>query len=1161
MKLPKINHAKNRFMMFKCFIIVLFITFLIPISYSKNADDSNLLDNRKNQLKLNSPLTEGQYYITTASGKKQLVVVQRIQVIDKLNSSDEDTLTTARAQLEHDNFYIESQGILQPEGMESTGITLPAIQCQSLPTTTGDVQTRIVDSGEIPTDTKLESNAVQDQQNQKINEISTLPDLAVYQFSWKSATVTEGEAFWIKAQIYNAGTMTAGTSHARSYLSIDNDFDISDDHSLGRQTVGSLAYNYYEVHEWNFTFPDLAYGNYAVWVITVVDCDNEVIESNENNVWKANNNFSAQSPSGLPDLQAPTFAWKANNIKEGEDFWITARILNAGTATAPLSHARSYLSVDNDWDTSDDYPLQRQTVSSLLVNYYEDHTWNFSFPDIGTGTYSVWVITHVDCDNEITELDEKNVYKTTNSFSASDPIGLADLQIPYFSYKWTAVTEGDPFWIQLKVYNGGPGNAATSHVRAYLSTDNDWNVSNDYSLGKKTVSALTAGSFEIKQWDFNFPDLKSGDYTVWMVGVVDCDNEVTETDESNTWKSEGGFLAQSPTGTPDLQAPYFSWKSKTVSEGEAFWLKVQVNNAGTAQANSSHIRAYLSPGDDWKTSDDFDLGRKSVPALAVGKSTEIQWDFTFPDIGTGSYFVWMLALVDCDQEVTESDETNLWKCNSNFTAMDVGSQQPNIFVYPNELNIYKKTNGNLSESTDKLSTEIMNLDSDQNQYHSTGLVVPEEVIEYWKNAKPLNYYYGQTLPKSIDWSFRDSPVKDQQQCGGCWAFSSIGLIENIGNFKDLCEQVIIACTKEANKSSGCKGGWMAVAMEYINKNGVPPEDCYPFTSTNGVCNNQCTNPKYLVKIKKFDQMPGRWGEPAKLNDLKTVLQDGPITVGMRVPPDGSFNRYTGGIYHYRGAKFEMTGPSHAVLLVGYDDDQRCFKVKNSWGTRWGDGGYFYISYDDVTGYVKFGSYATGASDVYIEGDYSQDIITIENTGKSVLTVTNIKSDRSWLSANPGSISSIPAGQKQTVNVNVTNWSAVATPKQSWTITISSNDPDQANITVKGMAYHTTHAVGIETIITSDLPKQFKLHQNYPNPFNNKTLIRFDLSEASDISLKIYDLSGGEIRRLHSATLPAGTHELHWDGKDNNGNDVASGLYIYQLNAGNLSYSRKMLFSK
>jgi len=94
-----------------------------------------------------------------------------------------------------------------------------------------------------------------------------------------------------------------------------------------------------------------------------------------------------------------------------------------------------------------------------------------------------------------------------------------------------------------------------------------------------------------------------------------------------------------------------------------------------------------------------------------------------------------------------------------------------------------------------------------------------------------------------------------------------------------------------------------------------------------------------------------------------------------------------------------------------------------------------------------------------------------------------------------------------------------------------------------------------------LPSRFELHQNYPNPFNPSANIRFDLPEKSFVVLKVYDIFGRELRALANEQRSPGSHLVTWDGRDNLGRQVSSGIYFYQLTAGKFSKTMKMILTK
>ena len=99
-----------------------------------------------------------------------------------------------------------------------------------------------------------------------------------------------------------------------------------------------------------------------------------------------------------------------------------------------------------------------------------------------------------------------------------------------------------------------------------------------------------------------------------------------------------------------------------------------------------------------------------------------------------------------------------------------------------------------------------------------------------------------------------------------------------------------------------------------------------------------------------------------------------------------------------------------------------------------------------------------------------------------------------------------------------------------------------------------------------IPEQTRLLQNYPNPFNPETWIPFQLAQDATVTIKIYDVTGKQIRMIQLGHLPAGNYvessrAIYWDGKTNTGEQVSSGTYFYQLKAGDYTETRKMVILK
>ncbi len=92
-------------------------------------------------------------------------------------------------------------------------------------------------------------------------------------------------------------------------------------------------------------------------------------------------------------------------------------------------------------------------------------------------------------------------------------------------------------------------------------------------------------------------------------------------------------------------------------------------------------------------------------------------------------------------------------------------------------------------------------------------------------------------------------------------------------------------------------------------------------------------------------------------------------------------------------------------------------------------------------------------------------------------------------------------------------------------------------------------------------KTFALLQNYPNPFNPNTTIEYELPKSGNVEVKVFSINGQLVKTLESTRQVQGMHSVVWDGKNNNGQTVASGLYIYQVAFENSMLAKKMLFIK
>ncbi|CAK9176580.1 unnamed protein product [Ilex paraguariensis] len=195
-------------------------------------------------------------------------------------------------------------------------------------------------------------------------------------------------------------------------------------------------------------------------------------------------------------------------------------------------------------------------------------------------------------------------------------------------------------------------------------------------------------------------------------------------------------------------------------------------------------------------------------------------------------------------------------------------------------------------------------------------------------AISFKYENVTALPATMDWRKKGAvtPIKDQGQCGSCWAFSAVAATEGITKLKtgkliSLSEQELVDC--DTSEDQGCEGGLMDDAFTFIQKNhGLTTEANYPYEGTDGTCSTT-KEANHAAKI--------------------TAVANQPVSVAIDAG-ESDFQFYSSGVFTGECG----TELDHGVAAVGYgtgEDGTKYWLVKNSWGTSWGEEGYIRMQRD------------------------------------------------------------------------------------------------------------------------------------------------------------------------------------------------------------------------
>ena len=277
------------------------------------------------------------------------------------------------------------------------------------------------------------------------------------------------------------------------------------------------------------------------------------------------------------------------------------------------------------------------------------------------------------------------------------------------------------------------------------------------------------------------------------------------------------------------------------------------------------------------------------------------------------------------------------------------THEKNYFIFEKNFKTIYDTNNQLKLQKNSFSVEInefadtVDLDNIFTQNIMINEIQPPDTNKdgFMKMMRNPIHFLKKTITNNIPrFSWNDtgllSPVKNQLTCGSCWAFSTTSCIETFMRNRNytierLSEQELVDCSTE---NSGCNGGLMHLAMDYIIDNkGLSTDKEYPYNATTG---DTCLVNKTRAigsDLKKYT-----FTIPESVQDLKASVLQNPVTIAVDAG-NVYFRFYKEGVIDL--PQNVSRSLNHAVLLVGYDYDEKgmYWIIQNSWGDQWGDKGF------------------------------------------------------------------------------------------------------------------------------------------------------------------------------------------------------------------------------
>ena len=887
------------------------------------------------------------------------------------------------------------------------------------------------------------------------------------------------------------------------------------------------------------------------------------------NNWSAPLTVTVQPRTDLPNLTVVLSNYVLTTAA-GRNFMLTATVTNSGSSQSGATTLRAYYSSNRGTDTlagSQDVPIIYPTsgTNTKLIQIVAQAP-----PTLGSYTYRV----EVDPLNTVTESKEDDNHSSYITVQVTNPV---DLSVATPTVDKTTVAPGDTFTLSTTVSNVGTGSfTGTTTLRYFQSADTTLDRSSDTPVGTDTIFTLS-GSYGTTSESITLTAPSNPGTYYYFAYVQPVAGEGYYNYNYNYYNYYGNianntssYVTVTVSAPPDLTVSLDRPRQTTFAPGERFTLDATIYNEGTGAAAATQLRVYEDSDDRSRREQQID--RQSVRAISAGSSSSERIQITAPTDGGAYYY-----RVSVD---TVTGETETGNNDSNWIGIDVleplvleSLQASKVSLTSGEsftltatvknsgdtrsaattVRYYRSSDNRLSSSDTRLgSSTVSGIAAGGTTQVSTSLKAPQA---------PGTYYYGACVGDSQTYSGDACEViklsvlvvsvilPESQRPPMYWVDANNGALQSLtGSEVDPFIASVRNATAIAIDMAGGKVYW----AEQIDKKrsrvrradlngrnvqvvkemgGAVRGIAIDSTKGNLYMTNARPNGRGNIQRSKLDGSVFHWNY---IDNLSPALSS---------PRDIALDVAGGKVYWTEDITDADTGKETIrIRRANTSGNQNVEVVREISGVPRG------LAVDSAKGNLYLANTRGVRGNIQrlkIDGSrFHWNYIHIDKADSPQGVALDIAG---------GKVYWTEAGGIRRADLNGSNRQDVATGIGS-----------PVGIALRVAPVSTAAAAAPAAAMM--VPNATALLTNYPNPFNPETWIPYQLQKAADVQISIYDPRGVLVRQLSLGHQVAGQYvsrsrAAFWDGRNQVGEPVASGLYFYTLTAGDFSATRKMLIVK